>query len=208
MLSYPQSSIWKAGTGEREIKNCYLPVVQSSTTNSATCIPIAGMNRRELGISGLKLFPNVQLIKQLVVGPHPRPPGNPSPRVIVGYCGLFSAEQAVPISTRNPRTTVICGLLSVTARQSPYDLVLAVFKDQPLNFDQKDFLRFCKESYDSSCPIKPTPKISPNKLSRVITGCGYGRFTPPTGDTNKNQMLRHLNSRYLQSEHHRLQPGV
>ena len=81
---------------------------------------------------------------------------------------MFSVEQAIPNSTKNPSTTVICVLLSVIAGQSPHGLVLAAFKDQPLNFDQKDFLRFFKESYDSSCPIKPTPKISPNKLSRVI----------------------------------------
>ncbi|MCS5661647.1 MAG: hypothetical protein NZ842_14725, partial [Dehalococcoidia bacterium] len=58
----PNSTRWKSN----KFKNCYLPIVQPSTTNSATCIPIAGMNRRELGISGLKLFPNVQLIKRLV----------------------------------------------------------------------------------------------------------------------------------------------
>ena len=70
-----------------EIKNRYLPVVQPSTTKSVTFIRITSTNRQELGILGIKLLPNVQLIKQLVGRPYCKPPGNPSPKVIVGYCG-------------------------------------------------------------------------------------------------------------------------
>tara|TARA_B100000809_G_scaffold89191_1_gene87644 strand:- start:38 stop:205 length:168 start_codon:yes stop_codon:yes gene_type:complete len=49
-----------------EIKNRYLPVVQPSTTKSVTFIRITSTNRQELGILGIKLLPNVQLIKQLM----------------------------------------------------------------------------------------------------------------------------------------------
>jgi len=49
-----------------EIKNRYLPVVQPSTTKSATFIRITTANRQELGIPGIKLLPNLQLIKRLV----------------------------------------------------------------------------------------------------------------------------------------------
>jgi len=40
--------------------------MRSSTAKSATCIPITATNRQELGIPGLKLLPNLQLIKRLV----------------------------------------------------------------------------------------------------------------------------------------------
>ena len=66
MLSYPQSSIWKAGTGEREIKNCDLLGVAQFTAKSTTCTRLEATNWQERAISGIKLFPNVQLIKWLV----------------------------------------------------------------------------------------------------------------------------------------------
>jgi len=53
------------GTGVQEIKNRYLPGVRPSTTNSATCRHKSDSNRQEWGIPGIKLFPNLQLIKRL-----------------------------------------------------------------------------------------------------------------------------------------------
>jgi hypothetical protein len=49
-----------------EIKNRYLHVVEPYTTNSVRFIRITATNRQERGISGIKLLPNLQLIKRLV----------------------------------------------------------------------------------------------------------------------------------------------
>ena len=75
-----------------EIKNCYLPVVHSFTTKPATCILVTSPNRQERGIPGIKLLPNVQLIKQLVGWAHFNPPGSPSLRVTTPTWWPFSRE--------------------------------------------------------------------------------------------------------------------
>jgi hypothetical protein len=49
-----------------EIKNRYLHVVQPYTTKSVSLIRITATDRQERGLSGIKLLPNLQLIKRLV----------------------------------------------------------------------------------------------------------------------------------------------
>ncbi len=49
-----------------KIKNRYPPGVRPSTTKSVTFIRITATNRRERGIPGIKLLPNLQLITRLV----------------------------------------------------------------------------------------------------------------------------------------------
>ena len=87
MLSYPMICRFSIGAEVQEIKNCYLPGMQTYTTKSAACIHITATKRQERGIPGMKLLPILQLIKRLEGRPYFKPPGSPSPRVIVGYCG-------------------------------------------------------------------------------------------------------------------------
>jgi len=62
----PACSTVAARAKSNKIKDRYPPGVRPSTTNSATCIPITATNRQERDISGIKLLPNLQLIKRLV----------------------------------------------------------------------------------------------------------------------------------------------
>ena len=48
-----------------KFKNRYPPGVRPSTAKSATWIPITATKRQELGMPGMKLLPNLQLIKRL-----------------------------------------------------------------------------------------------------------------------------------------------
>jgi len=67
MLSYPMICRFSIGVEVQEIKNCYLPDVRPSTAKSATCILVTATKRQEWGIPGIKLLPNLQLIKRLEV---------------------------------------------------------------------------------------------------------------------------------------------